>query len=237
MLKPVFKIYLFLFNSTNVIRAQTHNFAVFYAICLCCTLNRLETRQLIYIMQYTATHNCGIALMFDATVFCLSNPFRVWLFWGNPQKYLHFLLFLDMRDDTDRWISSACERHGTLYRAWSIAGNLMTWWWCGALMVPLMLVGTIELPVIWDANALIWNHCNDRQKYTALQWRHNGPHGVPNHQPHHCLLKRSFGRRSKKTSKLRVTAFVRGIHRGPVNSPHKGPVTRKMFPFDDVIMV
>ena len=32
-------------------------------------------------------------------------------------------------------------------------------------------------------------------------------------------------------------AFVRGIHRGPVNSPHKGPVTRKMFPFDDVIML
>ena len=31
--------------------------------------------------------------------------------------------------------------------------------------------------------------------------------------------------------------FVRGIHLGPVNSPHKWPVTRKMFPFDDVIMV
>ena len=31
-------------------------------------------------------------------------------------------------------------------------------------------------------------------------------------------------------------AFVRGIHRWPVNSPHKGPVTRKMFPFDDTIM-
>ena len=31
-------------------------------------------------------------------------------------------------------------------------------------------------------------------------------------------------------------AFVRGIHRGPVNSPNKWPVTRKMFPFDDVIM-
>ena len=30
--------------------------------------------------------------------------------------------------------------------------------------------------------------------------------------------------------------FVRGIHRWPVNSPHKGPVARKMFPFDDVIM-
>ena len=32
-------------------------------------------------------------------------------------------------------------------------------------------------------------------------------------------------------------AVVWGIHRGPVNSPHKWPVTRKMFPFDDVIMV
>ena len=31
-------------------------------------------------------------------------------------------------------------------------------------------------------------------------------------------------------------AFVRGIHRRLVNSPHKWPVTRKMFPFDDVIM-
>ena len=31
-------------------------------------------------------------------------------------------------------------------------------------------------------------------------------------------------------------AFVREIHRWPVNSPHKAPVTRKMFPFDDVIM-
>ena len=32
-------------------------------------------------------------------------------------------------------------------------------------------------------------------------------------------------------------AFVRGIHRGPVSSPHKWPVTRKIFPFDDVIML
>ena len=31
-------------------------------------------------------------------------------------------------------------------------------------------------------------------------------------------------------------AFVRGIHRWPVNSPHKGPAARKMFLYDDVIM-
>ena len=32
-------------------------------------------------------------------------------------------------------------------------------------------------------------------------------------------------------------AFVRGIHQGPVNSLHKWPVTCKLFPFDDVIMM
>ena len=32
-------------------------------------------------------------------------------------------------------------------------------------------------------------------------------------------------------------AFVQRIHREPVNSPHKWSVTRKMFPFDDVIMI
>ena len=32
-------------------------------------------------------------------------------------------------------------------------------------------------------------------------------------------------------------AFVRGIHRRPMHSPHKWPVNRKKFPFDDVIMI
>ena len=45
-----------------------------------------------------------------------------------------------------------------------------------------------------------------------------------------------FRRRSKKTWKLALLAFVRGIHQWPVISPHKWPVTRKMFPFDDVII-
>ena len=39
---------------------------------------------------------------------------------------------------------------------------------------------------------------------TSLQWRHNGHDGVTNHQPHHCLLNRLFGHRSKKTSKIHV---------------------------------
>ena len=42
------------------------------------------------------------------------------------------------------------------------------------------------------------------------------------------------GQRKHQSSASLV--FVRGLHRGPVNSPHKGPATRKMFPFDNVIM-
>ena len=70
----------------------------------------------------------------------------------------------------------------------------------------------------------------------TLHWRHNDHDGVSNHQPHGCLLNRLFRPRSKKTSKLCVTGLCAGNSRGPVNSPHKWPVTRKMFPSDDVIM-
>ena len=44
------------------------------------------------------------------------------------------------------------------------------------------------------------------------------------------------GADQRKHQSSATLAFVREIHRWPVNSPHKGPVTRKMFPFDDVFM-
>ena len=45
------------------------------------------------------------------------------------------------------------------------------------------------------------------------------------------------GAAQRKHQSSASLAFVMGIHRWPVNSPHKGPVTRKTFPFNDVIMV
>ena len=44
------------------------------------------------------------------------------------------------------------------------------------------------------------------------------------------------GKDQRKHQSSPSLALVRGIHRWPVNSPHKWPVTQKMFPFDDVIM-
>ena len=69
----------------------------------------------------------------------------------------------------------------------------------------------------------------------ALQWRHNERDGITNHQPYDCLLYRSI-RRRWKISKLRVTDLL--AENSPVTGefPHKRTVTRKMFPFDDVIM-
>ena len=69
----------------------------------------------------------------------------------------------------------------------------------------------------------------------SLQWRYNERDGVSNHQRLDCLLNRCSGADQRKHQSSSLLAFVRGIDRWPVNSPHKGPETRKMFPFDDVI--
>ena len=84
---------------------------------------------------------------------------------------------------------------------------------------------------------LKWNCYRSTASFSeALQWRHNEPAGVSNHQPHDCLLNRHSGADRRKDQSSASLAFVRGIHRWPVNSPHKGPITRKKLPFDDVIM-
>ena len=56
----------------------------------------------------------------------------------------------------------------------------------------------------------------------TLRWRHNERDGISNHQPRHCLLNRLFGRRSRKTSKLRVTGLCVG------NSPGTGEFPAQM---------
>ena len=56
----------------------------------------------------------------------------------------------------------------------------------------------------------------------SLLWHHNGRDDVSNHQPHECLINHSFRRRSKKTSKLRVTGLCAG------NSPVTGEFPTQM---------
>ena len=72
-------------------------------------------------------------------------------------------------------------------------------------------------------------------RHHPLRWRHNEFDDVSNHQPHNLIYNVYSGADQRKHQSSASLAFVRWIHRWAVNSPHKWPVTRKMFPFDDVI--
>ena len=80
-------------------------------------------------------------------------------------------------------------------------------WWFETLSCPL-----------WRGRDVITQD-NDN---CTLRWRHNDHDSASNHQPHGCLLSRLFRRRSKKTSKLRVTGLCVG------NSPGTGELPAQM---------
>ena len=65
----------------------------------------------------------------------------------------------------------------------------------------------------------------------SLHWRHNGHDCVSNHQPHDCLFKRLFWRRSKKTSKPRVSGLCAG------NSPGTGEFPAQMTSYAENVSI
>ena len=64
----------------------------------------------------------------------------------------------------------------------------------------------------------------------------HGRHVVSSHQSFDCLFNSLIGPTSKKHQSPHYWPFLSVIHRWLVNSPHKGPVTLKKLPFNDVIM-
>ena len=105
---------------------------------------------------------------------------------------------------------------------------------CAPYIRELTVDSELIIDILSGMGCLLW--VLGENQSLPLLWRHNGRDSVSNHQSHDCLLNRLFRRRSKKTSKLRVTGLCAGNSPGTGEFPHKGPVTRKMFPFDDVIM-
>ena len=67
--------------------------------------------------------------------------------------------------------------------------------------------------------------------FFSLRWRHNDHASVSNHQPHGCLLNRLFRRKSKKTSKLRVTGLCAG------NSPGTGEFPAQMASYAENVSI
>ena len=77
----------------------------------------------------------------------------------------------------------------------------------------------------WQLRIMTGNHTTQG----TLQWRYNECNGDSNHQPHECLLNYLFRRRSKKTSKLRITGLCDG--NSPVTSEF---LTQRVSNVEDV---
>ena len=95
---------------------------------------------------------------------------------------------------------------------------------------------TFSLNVIQIIHRL-WNVTCMTYDEWPLLWRHNELDGVSIDRRLDCLFNRCAGADQRKHQSSASLPFVRGIHRWALKSRPKGPVTRKLFPFDDVIML
>ena len=89
-----------------------------------------------------------------------------------------------------------------------------------------------DTPYFAFAGELVGACCDYWEENCPLQWRYND-------QITSLAIVYSTaysGAEQRKHQSPGSLAFVRGIHRWPMNTPHKEPVTRQLFPFDDVII-
>ena len=143
-------------------------------------------------------------------------------FYRKPRPILKMISHESYFNNSEHLCGESIGHTGTPKRGWvtDTKTERSSWW------LPWSSLGTLRLE---------FKVSSDDQG--TLQWRHNVRDGVSNHQPHDCLLNCPFRRRSNKTSKLCVTGLCTGNSLVTGEFPHnKGLVTRKMFPFDDVIM-
>ena len=139
------------------------------------------------------------------------------------------------------FLSSRVMSSGMLKRFWNFAK-----WYYRVLCKIIKRSVNWEISHGWTRLHEICIHDELRgRSYTAkahcfpkitLQWRHMGTRAsqITNLTIVYSTVYSGADQRKHRSSAS--LAFVKGIHRWPVNSPHKGPVTRKMFPFDDVIL-
>ena len=108
----------------------------------------------------------------------------------------------------------------------------MLWIWSRD---PVTSRGSLE----WSKFTNKSSGCQTRRQIktsTPFRWRHNSAMASQITSLTFVYSTVYSGADQRKHQSSASLAFVWGIHRRPMNSPHKWPVTRKMFPFDDVIM-
>ena len=130
-----------------------------------------------------------------------------------------------------RYIES-CHMKSTLYYD-ARCTNII--WPCTLLLSSggIKMKSYVAINRVWLANlhGITWWY------NSILRWRHNERDGVSNHQPHDCLLKCLFRRRSKKTTKLRVTGLCAGNSTVIAEFPAQRATNAENVSIDDVIMI
>ena len=118
-----------------------------------------------------------------------------------PQALIEYWIYCC--DDLIRWCHHSQQvpnRKRTSTRPWLNGRSTLVW--SSAMQLPRTPT-TLSLNMERGKNfPRLSIECGGNFTRTSFQWRHNECDGVSNHQPHDCLLKRLFRRRSKKTSKF-----------------------------------
>ena len=143
-----------------------------------------------------------------------------------------------------------------IYRRTPFSGNIWGFFFRGAIwtflfiwiliivvIILLMAGGVIFTEVCQPLDTFGGNevskvsfHNPNLPQIQMWQWRHNACDGVSNHRVSIVYPTVCLGADQRKRQSSASLAFVWGIHRWRVDSPHKGPVTRNMFPLDNVII-
>ena len=140
----------------------------------------------------------------------------------NAWYILHYLcnsnlLRVMMNHARNLFISASTFNNSSGNQLWYV---VVAWYWW--IEVRVMLVA-------WQHQANTWNNHYGDVMMSAMASQITSPTTV--------YLIVCSGANQRKYQSSTSMAFLRGIHRWSVNSLHKGLVTQKMFPFDDVIMM
>ena len=181
----------------------------------CCRFGVIFINGCMVIQGGVCCHNVGRCVRTESPI---QRP-RDWTYYSHKRESNTVCLM------TATWYPS-CLVYSTSYHGWCwwfsadvAPEHLQPPWWptpnnhkCGHRRTDILVViaGYLHVRITRDSATIM----------VILQWRRNGHDGVSNHQPRDCLLSRLFRRRSKETSRLRVTGLCAG------NSPATGEFPR-----------
>ena len=122
------------------------------------------------------------------------------------------LVSISFYNASPKWFRTIGDLRNVLFYEGIRHITMTIWWYFHSASVPFQ-----STKLLWPSGDICIPVASSSSCYKCtLQWRHNGRDGVSNNQLRQCLLNRLFRRRSKKTSKLRVTGLCAG------NSPVTG---------------